>query len=249
MLIALISDIHSNVIALEAVLKKIKELGAERTYFLGDAVGYGPWPRESVELLMENCYAGVLGNHDAGVVKKIDISNYYDAIRYVLEWTRTQLGEKEMAYLSNLRYIYAEQGAGSFLCAHGSPRQPEKYDYILSRQTLDRLYEVEPFLKKINFVAHSHFMNFFVMAGKGNSVELDISSGKIELDFTYPAVCVIGSVGQPRDGDKRSSFVTFDTEKNVVGFHRVEYDVLPVANRIRELKLPRSFADRLLEGC
>ncbi len=247
MLIALLSDIHGNLPALEAVIRRIAEMKPDRLYFLGDAVGYGPWPAESVELLRRNVHGGVLGNHDAGAARKVDVSSYYDAIRYVIEWSRDQLNDDQKKFLSDLKYIYNDD-TGLILCSHGSPRMPERFDYLYSKETVERLYEVEPFLRRLTFVAHSHFFSYFVLTGNGRSIELDLASGRIDIDFPYPSVCVIGSVGQPRDGDKRAGFVTFDTEKMSVQFHRVEYDVEKTVNQIRKLKLPRSFADRLLEG-
>lgn len=247
MLIALISDIHGNLPALEAVIRRIVELRPDRLYFLGDAVGYGPWPAESVEILRRNVHGAVLGNHDAGVVRKTDLSNYFDAIRYVIEWSREQLDDTQKDFLGKLKYVLNDD-SGLLLCSHGSPRQPEQFDYIYSKDTVEPLYEIEPFLRRVTFMAHSHLFSYFVLTGEGRTIELDLSSGQIDIDFPYPSVCVIGSVGQPRDGDRRAGFVTFDTEKMTIMFHRVEYPVERTVSQIRKLKLPRSFADRLLEG-
>jgi predicted phosphodiesterase len=247
MLIALISDIHSNLPALEAVLKRIKEMRADAVFFTGDAVGYGPWPSESVSLLMENVSGGVFGNHDAGVIGKTDISNYYDTVRYVIEWTKEQLSQKQIEFLNSLKYISVHNVDNfEFMCSHGSPRAPELFEYLFNTAYVDTLYSVKDFLKNINFVGHSHFMNFFVMADN-RSVELDISS-PIEIKFTKPSICVVGSVGQPRDGDSRAGFVSFDTTTKLLKFHRVEYNVQLTVDKIKSLRLPRTFADRLLYG-
>ncbi len=247
MLVALIADIHGNLPALEAVIRRIAEIRPDRLYFLGDAVGYGPWPAECTEIVRRNVHAGVLGNHDAGVVSRTDVSNYYDAIRYVLDWSRERMNEEQKSFLRNLKHLFTDE-TGLILCSHGSPRDPERFDYLYSKETVAGLYAVEPFLRRITFVAHAHFFGYFVLTGNGKVVELDLESGCVNIDFPYPSLCVIGSVGQPRDGDPRAGFVTFDTEKLALQIHRVAYDVEKTADQIRRNKLPRTFADRLLEG-
>jgi len=247
MLIALIADIHGNLPALEAVIRRIVEIRPDRLYFLGDAVGYGPWPAEVTELIRRNVHAGVIGNHDAGVVNRTDVSNYYDAVRYVIDWSRDQMNEQQRSFLAGLKHVFVDE-TGLLLCAHGSPRHPEQFDYLYSKETVATLYEVEPFLRRMIFVAHSHFFGYFVLTGEGKVIELDLTSGCVNIDFLYPSVCIVGSVGQPRDGDPRAGFVTFDTEKMVVQFHRVSYDVEKTVTQIKKQKLPRTFADRLPEG-
>jgi len=245
MIIALLGDVHSNFVALEAVVKKIKDISPDAVYFLGDAVGYGPWPKETLEMLKGIVTEGVLGNHDAGVVGKTDISDYYDAVRYVINWTTDLLENDQYEFLDKLKYIHVED---DFLLSHGSPRMPERYDYIFGNKSVDRLYEVKPYLRNINFVGHSHYMNLFVMTGQDKSVEIDITSGEVTADYKKPVICVCGSVGQPRDGDSRAGFVTYDTDKKIIKFHRVEYEVEKTIRKIIDLKLPRSFGERLRDG-
>jgi diadenosine tetraphosphatase ApaH/serine/threonine PP2A family protein phosphatase len=247
MKIALFGDVHSNLPALEAVAKEIERISPDAVYFLGDAVGYGPWPKETLDLLKKIVTEGVLGNHDAGVVGKTDISDYYDAVRYVINWTTDIISNDQYEFLDKLKYIHVDNEK-DFLLSHGSPRMPERYDYIFGEKSVSRLYEVKQFLKMINFVGHSHYMNLFLMTGQNKSVEIDISSGEIELDFKKPAICVCGSVGQPRDGDSRAGFVTYDTDKKILKFHRVEYDYEKTVRKIMDLRLPRSFGERLRDG-
>ncbi|MFO7736599.1 MAG: metallophosphoesterase family protein [bacterium] len=249
MKIAFISDIHSNIVAFEAVMKKIRDLKVHEIYFLGDAVGYGPWPVETIELLQKVCTNNVLGNHDAGVVGKTNIANYYDAARYVMFWTKEQLDEKALSFINSFPYIRTREDTEvDFMTSHGSPRKPQSFEYVFDVTSARKLYDRHSFLKSVNFVGHSHIMSFVVLPRDGHPVELDLSSGKIVLDFDAPSVCSVGSVGQPRDGDPRSGFVVLDTESRFITFHRVAYDVSSVVNKIYELKLPRSFGDRLTEG-
>lgn len=248
MKIAVLGDIHSNLPALEAVMKEIKNLSPDAVFFSGDAVGYGPWPGETLDLLRETVTAGVLGNHDAAVVGKTDVSDYYDAVRYVINWTIDSLTNEQYGFLDRLKYIHSESEMGSFILSHGSPRMPERYDYVFSSKGVNRLYEVKQFLKGVNFVGHSHYMNLFVMTGDDKSVEMNISSKDVTVDYPNPVICVCGSVGQPRDGDNRAGFVTFDTDKKRIQFHRVEYDIEKTIRKIKSLKLPGSFGERLRNG-
>jgi diadenosine tetraphosphatase ApaH/serine/threonine PP2A family protein phosphatase len=248
MKIAVIGDIHSNLPALEAVMKKIKELSVDAIFFAGDAVGYGPWPGETIDILKENVTAGVLGNHDAGIVGKTDISDYYDAVRYVINWTIDSLTNEQFGFLDRLRYIHSEEKFSSFLLSHGSPRMPERYDYLFGCKDVNKLYEVEAYLKNINFTGHSHYMNVFVMKGPGNSVELNISSGEVDVKFSNPVICVCGSVGQPRDGDPRAGFVVYDADKKKIKFYRVEYDFEKTIDKINSLRLPGTYGERLRNG-
>jgi diadenosine tetraphosphatase ApaH/serine/threonine PP2A family protein phosphatase len=248
MRIAVLGDIHSNLPALEAVMKEIKNMSVDAVFFSGDAVGYGPWPGETIDILKENVTAGVLGNHDAGIVGKTDITDYYDAVRYVINWTIDTLTNEQFGFLDRLKYIHSEEKYGSFLLSHGSPRMPEKYDYIFNCKGINKLYEVKAYLKNINFIGHSHYMNLFVMTGQDKSVELNISQGEVDVKFPNPVICVCGSVGQPRDGDPRAGFVVYDAEKMKVSFHRVEYDVEKTVNKIKSLRLPGTYGERLRNG-
>ncbi len=244
---AFISDVHGNLPALEAVLKEIRQSSIDEIIFLGDAVGYGPWPKECVQLLMQNATISVLGNHDAGVVGLTDISAYYDAVRYVLEWTRDQLGSAEREWLTSLSHISVNNDAG-WLISHGSPRKPMEFEYLLDFGKLKKLYEVRSYLQHINFSGHSHLLQLFVMTDNGGVVEIDMSSNEAEADIPYQMICVGGSVGQPRDGDRRAGFVIFDSETKHLKFRRVEYDFNLTVDKIKTSRLPRSFADRLLTG-
>lgn len=235
--------------ALEAVMKEIREnVSPDAIFFAGDAVGYGPWPGETIEILQDVVTAGVLGNHDAGIVGKTNIADYYDAVRFVINWTTDSLTNKQFGFLDKLRYIYVENLNYHFLLSHGSPRMPERYNYIFNCKDVNKLYDVAPFLQKINFVGHSHYMNLFLMTSNGKSIELNIASGEASISFPNPVICVCGSVGQPRDGDSRAGFISYDTEKKLLKFHRVEYDFEKTINKIKALRLPLSFGERLRNG-
>ena len=250
MKIVVIGDVHSNLPALEAVMKEIKEnIKPDVILFSGDAVGYGPWPGETIDILKENVDFGVLGNHDAGIVGKTDINDYYDAVRYVINWTTDILTNEQFAFLDRLKYIHVGEMSQTLL-SHGSPRMPERYDYIFNCKGVNRLYDVAPFLQKVNFVGHSHYTNLFLLTGNNQSVELNISSGEVDIsNLPNPVVCVCGSVGQPRDGNPKSSFVSYDTDKKIIKYHRVEYNFELTINKIRSLRLPASFGERLRNGC
>ena len=250
MKIVVLGDVHSNLPALEAVMKEIREnIRPDLILFSGDAVGYGPWPGETIDILKEVVDFGVLGNHDAGIVGKTDINDYYDAVRYVINWTTDILTNEQFAFLDRLKYIHVYDAVHCLL-SHGSPRMPERYDYIFNCRGVNRLYDVAPFLQRVNFVGHSHYTNLFLLTGNNQSVELNIAGGEIDiLTLPNPVVCVCGAVGQPRDGDPRSSSVSYNTDTKIIKYHRVEYNFELTINKIRALRLPASFGERLRNGC
>lgn len=251
MKIVILCDIHGNLPALEAVMREVRHnISPDAVFFGGDVVGYGPWPGETIDMVRDVMTAGVLGNHDAGVIGKVDATDYYDAVRYVINWTQSQLNRKQMEFLDSLKYIHVEEHFGNFLLSHGSPLNPSKYDYIFNCKGVSRLFEVEKFLKHINFIGHSHYLNLFLLTGDNKTIELSLDTGEVNIASVmgYSLICVCGSVGQPRDGDPRASFISFDTETKLLRVHRVEYNIEQTVQKIKSLRLPVSFGERLLHG-
>ncbi len=247
MLTAFLSDVHGNLIALEAVMNRVRELSPDRVVFLGDVVGYGPWPSECLDIIMEVSDFAVLGNHDAGVCGRLDVSGYYDAVRYVIEWTKGELSDKHFHYLEELPLLVRNEDEG-WLASHGSPVNPEQFRYLFDSSHVSALAKARASLEHLSFSGHSHTMQFFILNEAGGAIELDSGKGFFDASAPFNVVCVTGSVGQPRDGDARAGFVTYDTDDRLVRFYRVPYDKKRVVDRMEECKLPRSFAERLLRG-
>jgi predicted phosphodiesterase len=244
---AILSDIHSNLEALRAVLDDIARHPVEAVYCLGDIVGYGPNPRECLDLVMQRCAVVVMGNHDLAVLQQpLNFSPVAEASVY---WTRAQLqapissqqdAERRWAFLDRLPCGHQE--AGGLLFVHGSSSDPVlEYVFphdVYDRQKMRRLFaEVE----RCCFQGHTHVPGIFTEAGEF------FSPG--EVDGVYrlggpKVLCNVGSVGQPRDGDLWACYVLLDG--NTVRYRRVAYDWEATARKIYAAEgLDDSLGDRL----
>lgn len=250
-MIAFISDIHSNTEALGAVLAKIEELGADRVLCLGDVIGYGPEPRATLLRVMEVCEFSLRGNHEDGCMNYA--SDFNPKAKSAIDWTRAQLNrsdcprEENFGFWNYLDSMREEHREGEILLVHGSPRDPIR-EYIVPRDSQDRAKLDGCFARfgeaRTCFVGHSHVPGVYPEGG-GYLPPGEVPDG---WDTSRDrAIVNIGSVGQPRDGDPRASFVTLDD--GIVRFHRVEYDHAATSAKIRAVEeLPDYLADRLTVG-
>jgi diadenosine tetraphosphatase ApaH/serine/threonine PP2A family protein phosphatase len=250
-MIAFISDIHSNTEALGVCLREIERLGADRIICLGDVIGYGPEPRETLLKVMDVAEFSMLGNHEQGAM--FYASDFNPRARAAIEWTRDQLNRRDCAreenmrmwnYLGEMKETHQE---GDMLLVHGSPRDPVR-DYMVPRDGDDAEKMQECFAKmsgaRFCFVGHSHVPG--VYPEKGGYLHPDQVEGVYAVGSDR-ALINIGSIGQPRDGDSRASFVTFDGE--AVAFYRLPYDHESTMAKIRAIpELPDYLADRLAQG-
>ena len=241
MRIAVVSDVHSNLPALQAVLASIGSVDA--LWQLGDVVGYGPDPDAVALLLREAGAAGVRGNHDAAVLGDVSIEDFNDAARRAVEWTRAQVSPHARAYLAALPQILVPEGL-DFTLVHGSPRDPI-WEYLLTAR--DARENFRAFSTRFCLIGHSHVpVVFRERRGRIEALAIDPGS-RLELGdgraFLNP-----GSVGQPRDGDPRASYLVLDTEAGQATWHRVRYDIGATQTKMLELGLPRSLAERLSYG-
>ncbi len=250
-MIAFISDIHSNTEALEAVLAEIEHLGVERVLCLGDVIGYGPEPRATLQRVIEVAEFSLRGNHEDGCMNYA--SDFNPKARAAIDWTRDQLNlrdqprEQNFAFWNYLASMPDEHREGVMLLVHGSPRDPIR-EYIVPKDAQDRAKLDGCFAKfgeaRLCFVGHSHVPGVYPESG-GYLPIRELPDGYLLADDR--AIVNIGSVGQPRDGDPRACFATFDGER--VRFHRVEYDHAATAAKIRAIEsLPDYLADRLGQG-
>jgi predicted phosphodiesterase len=237
--IVVVSDVHSNLVALEAVLAAAGSVDA--TWHLGDVVGYGPEPDAVVERLIERHAVGVRGNHDAAAVGGNEIDWFNPDARAAMEWTRTQISASTRAWLDDLP---KRREAGGLTLVHGSPRDPT-WEYVttvsIARASLAAISTAH------GLHGHTHVPIVFTeVDGRmrafeprpGNSVALD--RGRM---FLNP-----GSVGQPRDGDPRASYLVLDLEAGTATWERTAYDVDSVARAMRAAGLPERLAERLRHG-
>jgi len=243
MLEAIISDIHANLQALQAVLEDIDALKVDRIVCLGDVVGYGPDPAECVRIVMQRCAFTLLGNHEFAVLHGPD--GFNPIAEAALSWTREQLKDKEiLRFVQGLKSAYLEEDR---LYVHGSVRDSlldyvrEPESYLSFRRVVEEIRETFT-LFNICFTGHNH--RAFLGTDEG-FIFPHAGAHRFHVKGAKLYVCV-GSVGQPRDEDWRACYVLFDGEN--VEYRRVPYDVAVTARRIREAGLNEFLADRLFAG-
>jgi predicted phosphodiesterase len=232
MKIAVISDIHGNSEALQSVFERIDDLGISTVYCLGDIVGYGAGPNECVELLRSRNIPCIAGNHDKAVIGELSIDDFSSIAKEGVLWTRTVLTDENKAFLAGLPYQIEEH---NILFVHSSPDHPEKFRYLLS---LGHALESFGHLSvPLCFIGHTHRPALFCEDGHSLTVSP-------EKKF----IVNVGSVGQPRDGDRRGCFIIFDTDRYSIDYERVEYNIESTRKKILDAGLPQKLADRLLTG-
>jgi predicted phosphodiesterase len=243
--VAVISDIHSNLPALEAVLEAIDDAGTEEIWCLGDVIGYGAEPDACTDLVRERCDVCLVGNHDLAVLGGLDISSFSETAAEAADWTRANADERTMEFLRELEPSGLREGTALF---HASPRDPV-WEYVLSIEQADACMDVQP--ERIALIGHSHMSLFFTRPGSGETGDTrgaKTNDGAL-LDLGHGTWLVNpGSVGQPRDGDPRGGWLELDTDKKTGRFHRVAYEIDRAAERIVAAGLPKQLASRLYLG-
>ncbi len=242
MRVLILSDIHANLTAFEAVLDDAG--GFDAAWFLGDLVGYGPDPNECVERLRTlPGLAALMGNHDAAVLDQLNTRAFNTEARIAVRWTQETLAPENMAYLNDLPAT--EQVSETVLLAHGSPRQPV-WEYILDTRIATENFHF--FETAYCFVGHSHLPCIFHLSEHNSQSNLIIPTEDTTFDMAPRAIINPGSVGQPRDRDPRAAYAIYDPETTMIEFHRVAYDVAAVQARMRQANLPSRHIERLANG-
>ncbi len=237
---AIISDIHSNLEALEACLQVIDAEKVDAIACLGDLVGYGANPNEVVDLVRARADHVVIGNHDCAAIGTTETDYFNPDARAAVLWTRDVLRPDNAEYLKGLPYTLA---IGDIRFVHSSPSAPEDWLYVFNLR--EAIREFNAFTERICFVGHSHFPGFFLENG---GAHLQKAPPVAVLGAGERLLVNVGSVGQPRDGDPRAAFALFDVESGRVEIRRIFYDVEQVRSRILEVALPQSAAERLVWG-
>ena len=246
---AIISDIHSNLEAFDAVLKDIESQGIDEIFCLGDSVGYGPNPLECIDLMMEKTKVCLLGNHDQATL--FDPEGFNVGAEQAIFWTRDQLEDfrdpKANARWDFLGALPRSHRHDDFFFIHGSPRNPlNEYVFqedIFDERKMDRLFAIVP---HCSFQGHTHVPGVFTEDRKF------YTPAELDMVFTITpdakAMINVGSVGQPRDHDQRACYVVWDDEANTVTYRRVEYAVKTTVEKIHQIPVDRFLGDRLLDG-
>jgi diadenosine tetraphosphatase ApaH/serine/threonine PP2A family protein phosphatase len=241
MRVLVISDIHANLTALDAVLADAGERDA--TWCLGDLVGYGPDPNECVERIrsLPNLVC-LMGNHDAAALEQIDMDSFNNEARTSLMWVKATLSADNLAFIQHLPEI---DETNRVTLAHGSPRNPI-WEYILDPRTARR--NLDHFQTPFCFVGHTHLPIIYQFNSELTIVTVIAPEAGDSRALTGRALANPGSVGQPRDHDPRASYAIIDTVKYVWEAHRVAYNIESVKQRILQAGLPPKHALRLSEG-
>jgi predicted phosphodiesterase len=239
MRIAVLSDIHANIVALNAVLSDAGSVDA--IWHLGDVVGYGPEPDAVVDRLREIGALGVRGNHDAAACGGPEIEWFNPDAKRAMEWTRAAISPATVAWLTALPERLVHDGTE---LVHGSPRDPI-WEYVTT--TAVAVANISILAAPVGLHGHTHVPVAWVEDdGRVERLQPDRASS-LELRGR-PALINPGSVGQPRDGDPNASYAIFDPTNGVVTWHRVTYDVESVQSAMREIGLPASLSARLSVG-
>jgi predicted phosphodiesterase len=245
--IGLFADLHSNLEAFEACMTRAEELGVTRMVFLGDIVGYNADPIaviEKVAALIEAKKAiAVVGNHDEAIFK--DYRNQMNAsANAAIEWTKTQLQDSHVQFLKALPLVIKED---KICYVHASAHNPSDWNYITDSMSAWRC--VQNSGKSYTFVGHAHEQALFYQSAVGKLIRFAPHPGdEIPVLQHRQWVGVVGSLGQPRDGNPEACFAVFEPESEVLTFHRVGYDHFTAANKVRRAGLPDDLANRLITG-
>lgn len=238
----IISDIHANLPALEAVLSHAQDQGYDAVLCLGDVVGYGPYPNECTEWVRENAQVCLAGNHDWAVIGKMDVEDFNPTAAQATLWTRRELKPENRAYLEERPSVIVEEG---YTLTHGSLRDPV-WEYITDIWIAQQSFEL--LTTPLLFHGHTHIpVVFREREGGLPEILLPRGEGTFVLDGSRFLINP-GSVGQPRDGDPRASYLIYDDAKLAWEYFRVDYPIPQTQEAIRQAGLPESLAQRLSFG-
>jgi diadenosine tetraphosphatase ApaH/serine/threonine PP2A family protein phosphatase len=237
---AIVSDVHGNLEALDAVLADVAGR-VDAILCLGDVVGYGADPRACIERLAERAQVITAGNHEHGVAGLLDLGWFNAYARAAAEWTRERLDDDHRSYLAALPLVAQVDDA---TLVHASPDHPGEWDYLVSAEDGFRAFAA--FTTRLCFVGHSHRPGVWSLGSTGPA--WIPGAADIDLEHGRRYIVNVGSVGQPRDRDSRAAYALWDTEGGTVVIRRVPYDVGAARRKIVAGGLPQYLADRLAWG-
>lgn len=244
--IAVITDLHANREAVEAVLEHAQAQGAEQHAFVGDFVGYGAdpaWVLDTVRTMVQQGALAVQGNHDLAVAQGASPYMRADA-RYVVDWTRSQLDATQISFLAGLPLV---QSQGEALFVHANAFDPPGWGYIHNCVEAGRSLAASP--QRITFCGHMHEPRLYHMAATGKTTDfVPVAGAVIRLLGSRRWLAIPGSSGQPRDGDPAACYAMYDDQRAELTYWRVPYDVESAQAKIRAAQLPQSLAHRLGDG-
>jgi diadenosine tetraphosphatase ApaH/serine/threonine PP2A family protein phosphatase len=238
--LAILTDIHGNLEALESVLADLRAARCEAVACLGDFIGYGASPNECIDRVRPELTAAVLGNHDVAALGRLKLGGFHSDAATAARWTSEHLNDANRTWLESLPYSVSWLGVR---LVHATPSEPEAWNYVLSIS--DALLEWDAFDERICFIGHSHVPGVFVQTGSSTHY---LRPAELSLDASCRYLVNVGSCGQPRDGDPRAAYLILDQEAGTLEHRRVDYDVDAAGKRILEAGLPSFLAERLRWG-
>ena len=239
MRLAVLSDIHANLAALDAVREDLPTV--DETWVLGDIVGYGPQPNEVIRALQELGARSVMGNHDGAAIGTVDVSWFNPEAATAIAWTATVVDQNARSYLASLPEVRRD---GELTAVHGSPRDPT-WEYVTGPEVAAA--NLRAFDTRLCLHGHTHVPVIFLAEEERIDVVPATPDALIRLNAGR-ALVNPGSVGQPRDGNPAASYLVLDTDSGTAEFRRVRYDVPRTQELMREVGLPMRLVERLSYG-
>jgi predicted phosphodiesterase len=238
MRLAIFSDIHSNLEALETAVQDAQSRKIDFYAVLGDSVGYGANPNECFEWVAKVAGISIAGNHEKAVIDTVLRESFNPLAHEAIVWTETKMDKNFKKKIEELPYLKIDQG---LTFAHGSPDRPEDYRYLISFEDAEPSFR--HFDQDICFVGHTHVPACFCQNAR---TAARLAPGILSLARGERYILNPGSIGQPRDRDPRLAYGIFDADRRTFEIVRLPYDNIKAANKIRKVGLPRYLADRLL---
>jgi diadenosine tetraphosphatase ApaH/serine/threonine PP2A family protein phosphatase len=244
MRIVILSDVHSNLAALRAILTHAGASGTvDAVWCLGDIVGYGAEPSETMALLRQQALTSVAGNHDLAATRMMSVDEFNPVAAAAALWTADQLSNDERAFLAGLPLTAI---AGDFTLVHGSLREPA-WEYLLDAEQAEAQFALQT--TPYSLIGHSHLPFRVEERNRRTPAFIRADDGtRVKLSPERRLIINPGSAGQPRDGDPRVTYVLYDTVAATITWHRVSYDIAATQRTIRAAGLPEFLAERLAAG-
>jgi diadenosine tetraphosphatase ApaH/serine/threonine PP2A family protein phosphatase len=238
---AILSDIHANLEAFEAVLDDLKKEEPIEKVFLGDIVGYGANPNECIDLLQSRIDKCVKGNHDAGAIGLTDINDFNENAKSAILWTSNKVLPQHKTYLSSLPLLGTQD---DFTFCHATPYEPDMWNYIISFKEAYKSFQA--FHTPFCFVGHSHNPAILERDSRGRINQ--ILSQDLILNPSFRYIINVGSIGQPRDRNPQAAYGIYNSRTKAFKLKRVPYPIDKASEKIEAAGLPRSLANRLHYG-
>ena len=238
---AVISDIHGNLEALEAVLRHVEGQRIDSIWCLGDVVGYGCDPVRCLELVKANCGITLRGNHEAVVLGLLPSEVLNEFAREAMAWTIDQLGEAELELMRGYRVDAVVDDA---YLVHASPHEPEWWHYVFTPDAASAAFR--DLHHNLCFFGHTHVPMIFSMPAEGQIRQRTGHDFLPDKDVKY--LVNVGAVGQPRDSDPRACYAIFDADEYEITYHRLEYDIQQTQRKMADANAPAMLIERLAAG-